>query len=205
MNEQKSGTISTFAGNESSSTITADVDYSMRNNNDDLEISIHHSLLIPSDNRNEVGEDNEIDDDEELGPATVRMCQEALEDPAIVALTEGKDLDTLAPFHFDELHIGDFLGRGEFCNVYEIKAFSDNPRSARQRTKILNETRGFLAKNAIRNTGQYRYAIKYLRKELTRLNEKKFKNAAREYVFTCAIYFHVLFRAASILCLYISI
>jgi len=175
---KRSESVLNSEGSESATTMNTDEDYSLKN--DHIESSVHHSLLASCDSQNNIDEE----DDEELGPATVRMCQEALEDPAIVALTEGKDLDTLAPFDIGELDLGEFLGRGEFCNVFEIQSFTTYSTNVQQKKQekenVIGETRDFLKANAIRSTGQSRYAIKCLRRELPIVDAQKFKSAARD-------------------------
>lgn len=65
-----------------------------------------------------------------------------------------------------ELHIGSFLGRGAFSNVHEITAFSLEENTGSSENN--QSSRLFLKTHVLRETtGDCRYAVKFLRKEVT--------------------------------------
>uniref|UniRef100_A0A6S9J152 Protein kinase domain-containing protein n=1 Tax=Ditylum brightwellii TaxID=49249 RepID=A0A6S9J152_9STRA len=81
--------------------------------------------------------------------------------------------DFMALFDMNEIDLGQFLGKGQFSNVYAIESLRVQPLSEEKEKEDLlspeEHARKFLAENVKRKyTNKSRYAIKFLREDLSR-------------------------------------
>jgi len=107
------------------------------------------------------------------GSHAQRLVRRAIDD--IQRLIEGsslkRDSDTaIAEFDLDEIEVGTMLGAGGFARVHEVLGF--HPKSSKEVTPEVQVARDFFVQLAVRESGECRFAMKHLRRNLARQPEK---------------------------------
>ena len=86
------------------------------------------------------------------------------------SLTRDSSAGAIAEFDFNEVEIGPLLGAGGFARVHEVWGF--HPNSRKEVTAEAQAARDFFVQHATRESGECRFAIKHLKRNLVYQPEK---------------------------------